>query len=241
MFFVAYARRLLRRDPEFSFTFYCEQPYIAQVQSMLKPFGERAAVAPNSDRPAHAVSTWIGDEDFFQKHPQAHNYTVLYQDWFKHLSQKLGVQNPISSAYDLLMEADEDDHFYGAFDCLVVNSSAQSSQWLDTTPMFDAMIAKLRSDGFRVAKTHPSAAEADLCTMDENMSIQQLINFAPNCARVVGVNNAPMVATISTGSIYRIKSWHVCDHWTYYDYPRFSPIRDAAELNTLIPILTSLC
>lgn len=236
MFFVAYARRLLRRDPNFSFVLYCEPVYHAQVLSMLKPFGEQASVAPTGERTADAISIWIGDGDFFQQHPEQHNYPVMYQDWFRRLSAKLGVESPIKSAYDLFMEVDEIDDSHGHFDYLVINSSAQSSQWVDTAPLFDDLIRRLKGRGLRVAKTHPSSAEADFCTMDAGMTIQQLIDFSPCCKRVVGVNNAPMVATINTESFARTEAWHVCDHWTFYAYPRFFHLRSATELASYIAL-----
>lgn len=236
MFFATYARKLLRALPDFEFTFYCEPSYHAQVLSMFQPFGERVSVAPVSERPADAINTWIGDGDFFHHHPQQHNYTRMYQDWFQRLSKLLGVENPIRSSLDLLMEVDDVDESHGRFDYLVINSQAQSGQWPDTTAILDGLIHKLKRRGRRVAKTHSSDGPADFCTMEAGLNIQQLINFSPCCARVIGVNNAPMVAAINTVSIHDTESWHVCDYHTFYEYPKFQFIRTPIQLSAHIAI-----
>lgn len=221
-----YIQKLLKKNSGIEVTFYCLEENHPGVRSMMERF-DRFNLAPlGATPPPEAIPTWIGKDGC----PMT-DYNAGYLVWFGMLSQKAGVDNPVKTTEDWLFELTGVDTHHGFFDAFVVNSQPRSGQWRGGS--IDWVVDKLAAEGMRVATSHPHP-KSSFCVTEEGMSIQQLINFAPVCARVIGIDNAPMLATFSSEMFKVCKSWHVCHDFNHYSLPNFSMIRSQRDLQELL-------
>lgn len=187
---------------------------------------------PTNDRPGTAINTWIGDNQYWHRHPLALEYDNFYVEWFGDLSQRLRLETPINSKEDLLLDAVASPE--KIYDFLVVNSTPLSGQWHGSASAMENFMAQLVQVGYKVASTHPSRY-SHFCTILNGMNLQQLSNFSTQCQRIVGVCNAPIHATLNRPNVLgKETEWWICDQGVYFTYSdRLHPVTSDHELLAL--------
>ena len=156
--------------------------------------------------PPTAVNAWIGRDNYFYTHPLQSNWVLFHLSWFDHLSNLLGIDNPIVVRSDLLFEYSAlNAPLPMSFDTLVINAEPKSNQ-LPTFSheFFNKRVKELLNAGKRVITTNPTGM--CLSTLEMGMDITAIGSLSKYCTHIEGVATGPMWTTFNVFNLDNIKS-----------------------------------
>ncbi|TAN51768.1 MAG: hypothetical protein EPN21_05645 [Methylococcaceae bacterium] len=149
-------------------------------------------------KPEHSQDAWKNRDNYFYSHAGWQDYAVFYLDFFRYLSDKLGLISPFEKAEDLLFDYPAIlKTRYAEYDFLVINSAPMSGHFPEFNPAdFDTLIAALLDRGYSVATTAPSHTNAP-CTMNSQLSVTAIGGLSLSCKYIVGVSTGPSWPTFN--------------------------------------------
>lgn len=157
----------------------------------LLPFTEgleaRIKILPIAQRPRSSVESWRGP--YWYHHPKRLDFAEFHIDWFEHLAKQLGIQSPIHTKYDLLMDYPGLRNIHTpTVDVVVINSQPLSGQFgAYSESAYKAMILYLIDAGYSVLTTKPTG----LCLDATGQSVAWIGAAAAKAKVVVGTSTGP--------------------------------------------------
>ena len=150
-------------------------------------------------KPENSLYVWKNSDDYYINSPNWSNYALLYIDFFRLISGKLGLESPINAPSDLLFDYPAILRYrYPDIDFLVVNAAPMSRQFLGFNPNdFDDLIGKLAGRGYSVVTTNPSAHSNVPSTFNNRLSISAIGGLSLSCKYIVGICNGPSWPTFN--------------------------------------------
>ena len=88
-----YLRKVCEFNPDTEATHYCNAEYHSQLLPLTE--GLPIVLIDTPAKPVDAVNSWIGTDGYFYRSPFKRNWVAFHLDWFSHLSNQLGVMNPM--------------------------------------------------------------------------------------------------------------------------------------------------
>lgn len=198
-----YLRKLAQAYPDIRFVFECRTEHIDQLAVMFHDIGTVgfSPLRPGNVSSEGAVACWIGH--YHAHHPLRNDIIGFLVDWFRHLSEAVGLVSPIHCRQDLL--ADYPAITYRPvkqsplpwFDWLVINSCPMSGQFRHDGDAIGHMIRDLINKQYRVAVTQPCGMHEVFCTRDWNMSITEIGYLSLLCRNIIMIATGPMWPTFN--------------------------------------------
>lgn len=200
-----YLRKVATLNPGLSFTHYCLEDLIFQLSPLTE--GVDITLKGLAEKPDGAINAWIGENRYFDTHPNNDNWVVFHLHWFEKLSASLGVSNPIGEARDLLFDYPELGRGeYEPFDYLVINSIPLSGQVTNYQHgWFDPHVKEWVSHGLKVITTYPTGVAP--CTLDMGpLTVSQIGQLSRYCKHIFGIATGPIWPTFNTLNLDSIES-----------------------------------
>lgn len=148
--------------------------------------------APAMKAPPDSVDAWKGAENEWYQHPKRLDYAAFYLEFFAKLAARLHLDNPITTARDLLFDypalGPVPQIPAPAYDVLVVNSAPLSGQW----PQFsgtdvDTIVRDLCARGHRVVCTawsvwgaHPPMTPTEVGRLSQSVRLIVMVSTGPS-------------------------------------------------------------
>lgn len=163
----------------------------------LIPFTEgvegRIKLRHISNKTDRSVEAWRGP--YWYPHPKRLDFAEFHIDWFNHLANQLGIQSPIHSRYDLLID------YPGlrtiltpTVDVVVINSQPLSGQFNSyNEAAYRALILCLLEAGYSVLTTKPT----ELCPSAAGHSVAWIGAVAAKAKVIVGTSTGPSWACLN--------------------------------------------
>jgi hypothetical protein len=187
-----YLRKVCQLNPEVEAIHSCKKEYHEQLKPLLEGL---PITLTDLDHRGDAINAWIGTDGYFYNSPLNKDWVAFHLDWFSHLSNKLGVMNPMQTVDTFLFDYPElGRKDYPPYDILIVNSVPMSGQLPDYNPwFFERLVKQYKDQGLSVITTYPTG----LCqsTLELNMSVTDIGCLAKGVQRIQGVDTGPMWTT----------------------------------------------
>ena len=187
-----YLRKVCQEDTSIECIHYCKQEY----HSQLLPLCEGVPITlQDLPQRGDAINAWIGVDGYFYRSPLNKNWVAFHLDWFSHLSNQLGVMNPMQTPDSFLFDYPAiQKGKYPSYDVLIVNSVPMSGQLPDYNPwFFNKLTKKYLDEGSSVITTFPT----NLCqsTLELGMTVTDIGALAKGVSRIQGVDTGPIWTT----------------------------------------------
>ena len=187
-----YLRKVCQEDTSIECIHYCKQEYHSQLLPLCE--GVPITLQDLSHR-GDAINAWIAVDGYFYRSPLNKNWVAFHLDWFSHLSNQLGVMNPMQTPDSFLFDYPAiQKGKYPSYDVLIVNSVPMSGQLPDYNPwFFNKLTKKYLDEGSSVITTFPT----NLCqsTLELGMTVTDIGALAKGVSRIQGVDTGPMWTT----------------------------------------------
>ena len=187
-----YLRKVCQEDTSIECIHYCKQEYHSQLLPLCE--GVPITLQDLSHR-EDAINAWIGVDGYFYRSPLNKNWVAFHLDWFSHLSNQLGVMNPMQTPDSFLFDYPAiQKGKYPSYDVLIVNSVPMSGQLPDYNPwFFNKLTKKYLDEGSSVITTFPT----NLCqsTLELGMTVTDIGALAKGVNRIQGVDTGPIWTT----------------------------------------------
>lgn len=144
----------------------------------------------------NCINSWIGDENFFFTHNLKNDWVLFHIDYFKKISRKMYLTNPIKSKEDLLFNIKHlnDNNKYSNLDLdfLIINSRPLSGQILNYDKhFFENINTRLVKKGYKTI----------LINSDDNSinkySLLDIALISKKAKYIIGIPNGPMWLTFN--------------------------------------------
>lgn len=193
-----YLRKQAIRYPEHHFVHAANFDYLPQLIEVVSDLSNISLI-DIVHRPKNSQDAWKNRDHFFDNHPNKSDYAAVYIDFFKYLSDEIGLKSPIQAPSDLLFDYPAIlKKKYTGFDFLVINSPPRSGQYVGfDSNEFNVLIGKLLERGYSVVTTAPSIHANVPCTLNEGLSVTAIGALSLNCKHVIGVCNGPTWPTFN--------------------------------------------
>jgi len=191
-----FLRKLVVKNPDLQCFQYSKPEVLPQLFEVVEDLPQ-IVLKHVDERPANAVNAWISCDDFIQRYPGRNSEHVKFMpDWFNHLAQKVGVENPIKTVEDLLFD-------YPAllkpvpetFGVLVINSAPCSGQLRGFNAGEWAQLARDLAQKNTVITTEK--VDGLPCTRDLNLSLSGIGSLSRSVHSILGVATGPIWPTLN--------------------------------------------
>ena len=212
-----YLRKVCEFNPNTEAIHYCKQEYIPQ----LLPLCENLPITlQDLTHNKDAVNSWIGTDGYFYRSPLKRNWVAFHLDWFSHLSNQLGVMNPMQHPDAFLFNYPAlEKGKHPKYDVLIINSVPMSNQLTDYNPwFFQNMVKRYLADDHTVMTTLPTG----MCqsTLELGMSVTDIGCLSKTVKIIQAVDTGPLWTTYN--------KWNKEAHRTVY-----GTTSDVLPLNTV--------
>lgn len=191
-----FLRKLAQKYPERDFAHLCIEQHLQQLRPLVADLPNLALEAFRDGNEQDSMDAWRGAGDFWYKHPRRLDFTAFHFDWFDHLAEKMGLENPIKSAEDLRFDYPAlawQKKGGDAVDYLLINSIPHSGQFRGfNSHDFDNLAGLLIARGHSVVTTAPTNSGAS-CTHNggTGLSITAIGSLSRSARVIVGVVTGP--------------------------------------------------
>jgi hypothetical protein len=145
-----------------------------------------------------------------------------YLEFFQKLSYRIGVENPIETLEDTLMDdpnilASSHPEVSDDYDILLINSKGWSKQYTQPQENFDDFISELRGE-YKIITTKEVKDKSIPCTLDYGLNLLEIGNISTKVKYVVAVATAPIVPCMNVWSMNTVKKWAILSNRSSYSY-----------------------
>ncbi len=207
-----FLRKVALANPDRQFVHAAQWQYLKQLQDVVADVPNIKLTDYNYTTPSDSINAWRGDNQFWYSHPDRLDFVKFHVEaWFPFLADRMGVENPIKCAKDMLFDypaiaASPGLLNHPPFDVLLINSAPGSGQF---TGFNEWELGKLGCDiaekGFSVISTAPTPSSKIPCTADQNLSVTQIGHLSLHCHTIVMVSTGPSWPTFSIWNQKSIK------------------------------------
>lgn len=217
-------------------TLFCHLGYHEELSAFI-PDEADIRLAPLEDRPSDSVDCWIGAEDFFDEHPNWHDYHAFYVDWFKHLSHKVGVRCPIVQPAHMFFDSPEIPKRKIApdlYDYLIINAVPQSEQWTHSFTAFKELVATLRGFGRSVITTHPCGLPRIPATTEMGYKIVDIAKLSTQVHNIIAIDTGPTGSTFNIWNQTTVKNRFILHNTNYFTHEGCHAVHGWGQLMPLV-------
>lgn len=219
IFNINYINRLVRINDLERVNYYLKEDYIPQVKEFVL-YPDRIFLHPLGDRPVSAVNLWIGHNRFVHDHPDGKIYDLMYVDFWKYISLKMGVDNPIKTREENLILLDERASPGEEYDVLFINSKPMSFQVIYEEHLYERIIAHIAGRSLSVCTTYPLAG-ARHCTITNNYSVRDIAEISTKCRYVIGIHTGPLIPTLNERTLNNVLNYIILDSSNHFSYEKY--------------------
>ncbi len=199
-----FLRKVALANPDRQFVHAAQWQYLKQLRDVV-------AVVPNVElkdfnytTPSDSINAWRGDKQFWYSHPDRLDFVKFHMEaWFPFLSDRMGVENPIKCAKDMLfdypairhgLDGDEDGNDFGV---LIINSPPGSGQ----LPNYDAyelgnLASSIAGKGHKVIATYQTPQFPNVC-YTRNSTVTRIGALSLYCHTILMVSTGPSWPTFN--------------------------------------------
>lgn len=204
-----FMRRACRKDRSLTFDYFCKSEYHTALSDFIN---NQILLLPLEVAPPDTLDTWIAAPchgGFYHRHPLQREYPQFYLAFFTMLARRLGIDNPIRTVGDVMLQAScfESWPDRSFVDVLVIDCPAKSGQFNFVPEQWSDAVARLRAKGLLVATVNGMGR-----------TLKEIGQLAVNAKHVWAVGTGPLHAAFNTVAAQRVESWHIFDHCHDYCY-----------------------
>lgn len=217
-------------DEKIIFNFYVNPFYFDELKKHIKNKNIILHSIINGI-PEKSHCLWIGHNGFYHNWINNSNYyDLFYVDFFKMISEQLGIESKINSNVDMLFDnSNYEISIPNNYDYLIVNSTPMSGQFHYVEDDFVKLCDYLNLKGFSFVTTK-KFKDYD-CTLDYNMSIVDIGNLSNNCKNIIAINTAPIITTFTKTNIDKTDKRFILDSVLTYSYnEKIFQIKDLKQI-----------
>jgi len=188
---IQYLRLMALANQSITFNHFSNRAYLDVLRSYVADV-PNVNVYDYSSRPIFAINAWKNANQFWEKHPEKLDFVSFYTNFFENFSKKIGLNNRIRTADDLIFQAEAITSARGIafknYDWLIVNSVPLSSQSSISVEEMDSICVD-------ISKKHSvitTKKVGDLpCTLDFDMSLSEIALQSMSCKRHLMISTGP--------------------------------------------------
>jgi hypothetical protein len=154
-----FLRKVALANPDRQFVHAAQWQYLKQLQDVVADVPNVELKDFNYTTPSDSINAWRGDKQFWYSHPDRNDFVKFHVEaWFPYLADRMGVENPIKCAKDMLFDypALLQQKFVAGFDVLIINSPPSSGQFPSYNEFALYEIGnRIKNKGFTVLLSHP--------------------------------------------------------------------------------------
>lgn len=205
-----FMRKVALANPDQEFIHAAQWQYIRQLGDLTSDVPNLNLMEYGYLTPSDSINAWRGDKQFWYSHPDRNDFVKFHVEaWFPYLADRMGVENPIRCAKDMLFDypflelagdrisrLDVLSKF--PFDVLVINSPPSSGQW---TSFNQYAISQMASDIGRQSRVITTWDEHHSpkipCTVTQNLSVTGIGYLSLHCHTILMVSTGPSWPTFN--------------------------------------------
>jgi hypothetical protein len=197
---LSYLRRVAQQNPDTHFRHGAHKPYLKQLELMVEDV-DNIELFDAGKAPPGSIDSWKNRNGGFYGHPKRNDWIGFHLEFFDKLSKDIGVNNPIKSPNDLLMDCPAINRAVPhSFDFLVINSPPQSGQI--SVQDFDPLIGKLIDCRYRIVTTAGSGYDVP-CTMP--LPVTAIGAISLRCRFILGNATGPVWPTFNVWNRHSVE------------------------------------
>lgn len=218
-FLVHFLRKVCQSYPDFKFICETSPGHFPEIQSFIGKEFEDRILLNKSVRKSQGINGWYGSiplKTGYRK--RAFILNERYDEFFTHLSNVIGIKNPIAGKNCTVIDHPDILKDVGlSCDILLVNSIPLSKQYFYYEHEFEAKIKEL-SEKYKVIITNHVKNIDVPCTVDYKLNLLGIGNISTKAKYVVGIATAPIIPCFNTWNLDKVKKWFVLSRRSTYSY-----------------------
>jgi hypothetical protein len=154
-----FLRKVALANPGRHFVHYAQNQYNWQLRPLVEDIPNLKLDDFGYMLPSDSINAWRGANNFWYQSTIRNDFVEFHlKEWFPHLCERMGVENPMREPKDMLFDypaiKDRQTVTAGTFDVLVINAPPMSGQFegYDSYEIKNT-VEKLQNRGFRVITT----------------------------------------------------------------------------------------
>lgn len=196
-----FLRKIALQNPDRQFIHAAQWQYLGQLRELVDDLPNVHLEEFSHHTPSSSIDAWRGSNGFWYRHPDRNDFVGFHLEWFEILARKMGVENPIKNAGQMLFDYPKLANASSSINAeiLVINSPPGSGQFHDYNEFALGNLAeKLAIAGHATVITHPLRRVALpknlFCTY--NMTVTDIGRMTvPSPSRPVNCSTILMVST----------------------------------------------
>ncbi len=195
-----FLRKVALANPDRQFVHAAQWQYLRQFQDVVADVPNVELKDFNHTTPSDSINAWRGDKQFWYSHPDRNDFVKFHVEaWFPFLSDRMGVENPIKCAKDMLFDypairtafLPAIPSFIPPCDVLVINNAPGSGQWAGYDQFGLAILAEgISSKGYNVVVTD-DLPKSLISTKRLGYSVTQIGFLSMQCHTILMVSTGP--------------------------------------------------
>jgi hypothetical protein len=196
-----FMRKVALANPDREFIHAAQWQYIRQLGDLTSDIPNLNLMEYGYLTPSDSINAWRGDKQFWYSHPDRNDFVKFHVEaWFPFLSDRMGVENPIKCAKDMLFDypaIQQETPSIPTFDVLVINSPPGSGQFTtyNEFELFE-VINRIKTKGLSVCASHPYSQR----------SITQYGYLSLHCPSILMVSTGPSWPTFNIWNQETVKN-----------------------------------
>ena len=172
--------------------------------------------------PQSGTELWMGNAIEGRQNKCNNNNCIFdnyYREFYTMILSKLGID---PAGIDVSLYQDEPylqdiynklDPKFKDLDILIINATPHSGQFNYDKKKMDAMCSHLAKK-FKIAVTTPLDEDKSVvCTMTENLKLQDIGAISTHTKYIVGVHSGPLMACYTAATKANVKKWIIFNDW----------------------------
>jgi len=190
------------------FVFSVRPEYVDQVRGMARKLPNLIITDKHVDG---SFDGWIGRDNWYQTRRNPSKFLDFLIEFHGYIAKLLGLSWATPSHKEMLFPAESMDPNHPlsgqSFDMLFVNSTPLSGQCHGFSQGLVDELVRRFAGKFKLVATHPCGDDRIPVTTQLGLKLNQIGELASRCKFVVGVANAPFLATFNELAFPHVKRW----------------------------------
>lgn len=193
-----FLRKVVAKTPDLQVFQYSKPEVLPQLYEVVEDIPQ-ITLKHVDERPANAINSWLACDNFIHTFPGRNSEHVKYMiAWFDYLAKKAGLESPIKTVEDLLLD-------YPAllkpvpvpqdYDVLVINSPPCSGQYRGWNP--GEWMNLVRDLAKKNSVITTEKVDAFPCTRDFGLSLTGIGSLSRTVRNIIGVATGPIWPTLN--------------------------------------------
>ncbi len=201
-----FLRKVAIANPDRAFVHAAQWQYLRQLQDVVSDVRNIELKDYNYLTPADSIDAWRGAKQFWYSHPDRNDFVKFHVEaWFPYLSDRMGVENPIKCAKDMLFDypaiKQARKSTFNGCDILFISNAPGSGQF----PAFDPY-ALAHLAGKLAANHHKLINPASPQPGKAFCSLSEIGYFSLHCHTILMVSTGPSWPTFNVWNQESVKN-----------------------------------